>query len=118
MKKIKRTVIKGRNIANKLGFPTANLEYRKADNLEYGVYAAKVIFNKKAYQGLAHIGPSKTFNIKEPRIEVHIFNLSKNLYNKQITIKFLKKIRNSKKFDSEIALINQIKKDITTIHNL
>ena len=118
MTTITRQIIKGHNLANKLGFPTANLKYYKTDNLEFGTYTIKTILNKKTYHGLAHIGPSPTFNIKQPKIEIHLFDFNQNIYHKKITIQFIKKIRAPKKFPSQQQLIAQIKSDIIKAKDL
>ena len=58
-----------------------------------GVYAVKVKgpkFNKK---GIANIGYRPTFNGKKLLLEVHLFNFYRNLYNKYLTVEFLKFIR-------------------------
>ena len=109
---ITRQIIKGKNLANKLGFPTANLKYYKKDNLEFGVYIIKALFNKKIFHGLAHVGPSPTLKIKQPRIEIHLFNFNQDIYQQKITIQFFEKIRPIKKFPTQQKLINQIKQDI------
>mgnify|MGYP005654148589 CR=1 FL=1 len=59
-------------------------------------------------RGIANLGYRPTFNQKEILLEVHIFNFSRNLYNKHLTIEFIDFIRKEKKFKN----INQLKKQI------
>ena len=75
-----------------------------------GVYAVKVKKqnDKKFIKGIANLGYRPTFNQKKILLEVHLFNFSGNLYNKYLTINFLKFIRKEKKFKN----INQLKKQI------
>ena len=75
-----------------------------------GVYAVKILINKnkKLLRGIANLGYRPTFNQKEILLEVHIFNFSRNLYNKHLTIEFIDFIRKEKKFKN----INQLKKQI------
>ena len=49
---------------------------------------------------------------KKILLEVNIFNFSGNLYNKKLSVEFLKIIRGEKKFKGVSELKNQIKKDI------
>ena len=75
-----------------------------------GVYAVKVniLNSNKILKGIANLGYRPTFNQKEILLEVHIFNFSRNLYNKHLTIEFIDFIRKEKKFKN----INQLKKQI------
>ena len=62
----------------------------------------------KSIRGIANLGYRPTFNEKKILLEVHLFNFSGNLYNKDLTVEFLKFIRKEKKFDN----VNQLKKQI------
>ena len=67
---------------------------------------------RKFYKGIANLGYRPTFNQKKILLEVNIFNFSGNLYNKKLSVEFLKFIRGEKKFKGISELKNQIKKDI------
>lgn len=111
------TVIKGSSIGRKLGFPTANINPHHEVIPARGVYAVKVIFDKKRLDGICNIGYKPTFKIPgRPRehIELHIFNFHKNIYGKYLEVQFIRKIREEKKFSSSAALVEQIKKDINS----
>ena len=79
-----------------------------------GVYAVKVKINnsRKSYKGIANLGYRPTFNQKKILLEVNIFNFSGNLYNKKLSVEFLKFIRGEKKFIGVDDLRSQIKKDL------
>ena len=100
----------GRKMGRKIGFPTCNIELNDHVIARPGVYAVKVLVrkNKKLLKGIANLGYRPTFNQKKILLEVHIFNFSRNLYNKHLTIEFIDFIRNEKKFKN----INQLKKQI------
>jgi len=100
----------GRKMGRKIGFPTCNIELNDYVIARPGVYAVKVLVrkNKKLLKGIANLGYRPTFNQKKILLEVHIFNFSRNLYNKHLTIEFIDFIRNEKKFKN----INQLKKQI------
>ena len=79
-----------------------------------GVYAIKVKNpnNSKYIKGIANLGYRPTFNEKKILLEVHLFNFSGNLYNKYLTVEFIKFIRKEKKFKNVEQLRKQIKIDL------
>jgi riboflavin kinase/FMN adenylyltransferase len=109
---LRGTVIHGDGRGKELGFPTANLKI--SDELikpKVGVYLA--IANK--YQCLVNIGHRPTFGDKqELSIEAHLLDFSENLYNAELELEFIDKIRDEKKFSSKEELIQQIKEDINS----
>lgn len=107
------TVVKGRSIGRKLGFPTANINPHHEAIPPSGVYAVDVRLNRKLYTGILNIGTRPTFSRDiEPTIELHIFNFKKNIYAQDVEIIFKKKIRDEERFSSIEALRRQIQKDI------
>ena len=105
-------VIKGSQRGRKIGFPTCNILLKKYIIPKFGVYAVNVKINNISKKGIANIGYRPTFNGKKLLLEVNIFGIKKNLYNKNINVIFNKFIRPEKKFNNIIELKNQIKKDI------
>jgi len=99
----------------KIGFPTANLNYCKNRLLpKNGVYATISNINDKKYFSVTNIGFKPTFNdyIISQSIETHILNFNNNIYKKNITIEFFDKIRDEIKFKNADELKLQISKDI------
>ena len=105
-------VIKGSQRGRKIGFPTCNILLKKYVLPKFGVYAVNVKINNLSKKGIANVGYRPTFNGKKLLLEVNIFGIKKNLYNKNINVVFNKFIRPEKKFNNIIELKNQIKKDI------
>jgi len=107
-------VEKGRQIGKKIGFPTCNLDIKDYVLAKPGVYAIKVKTEKSNsfIKGIANLGYRPTFNQKKLLLEVHLFNFSGNLYNKYLTVEFLKFIRKEKKFKDTKQLKKQIKSDL------
>ncbi|SHJ59251.1 riboflavin kinase / FMN adenylyltransferase [Tangfeifania diversioriginum] len=112
------TVVEGQRVGRKMGFPTANIEASDPHKLipGYGVYAVEIILSGEKYGGMLNIGTRPTFNNNADNrsIEVHIFNFSGDIYNKEITLIFEAKIRDEKKFSGPEALVEQLKKDKET----
>ena len=95
-----------------LGFPTANIYPAGEIIPPRGVYLVKVTIDKKMFQGIANVGERPSFKKGNViNIEVHIFNFNRDIYEKEIEIMFLRKIRNERKFSSKDTLIDQLKKD-------
>ena len=107
-------VEKGRKIGRKVGFPTCNIDIGNYVISKPGVYAVNVKIPKikKKYKGIANLGYRPTFKQKKILLEVNLFNFSGNLYNKKLSVEFLKFIRGEKKFNGVDDLRAQIKKDL------
>ncbi len=107
-------VQKGRQIGKKIGFPTCNISIKDYVLAKPGVYAVKVLRknNSKYIKGIANLGYRPTFNQKKILLEVHLFNFSGNLYNKYLSVEFLKFIRKEKKFKNVDQLKTQIQTDL------
>ena len=113
---IQGNVQKGKQLGKKIGFPTANIDIKDYILACPGVYAvrAKITKNSKIVKGIANLGYRPTFNGKKILLEVHLFNFSGNLYDKNLTVEFLKFIRKEKKFKNVNELKKQIKIDLLT----
>jgi len=111
---IEGIVQKGRQVGKKIGFPTCNIDIKDYVLAKPGVYAVKVLKknNSKYIKGIANLGYRPTFNEKKILLEVHLFNFSGNLYNKYLSVEFLKFIRKEKKFKNVNQLRKQIKIDL------
>ena len=113
-------VEKGRSLGKKIGFPTCNLDIKEYVLAKPGVYGVKVKRrnNNSWIKGIANLGYRPTFNQKKLLLEVHLFNFSGNLYNKYLTVEFLKFIRKEKKFKTAEQLKKQIKSDLLVAKKL
>ena len=105
---------KRKTIRKKIGFPTANIDIKDYVLACPGVYGVRVNFRNKSniLRGIANLGYRPTFNRKKILLEVHLFNFSGNLYDKNLTVEFLKFIRKEKKFKNLDQLKKQIKIDL------
>ncbi len=106
-------VVYGKQNGRKLGLPTANVEYEANKLLPSdGVYAGFLIMNEKKYKCLINIGMNPTFNAEVRTLEAHIADFSGDLYGKYVTVQFIRKIREEKKFISPEELRIQIESDL------
>lgn len=114
------TVIKGTRLGRILGFPTANINPHHEVIPAPGIYAVKIILDKKELKGACYIGTRPTIGPgpraqgaeKKINVEVNIFGFHKNIYGKYLEIQFVKKIRSDRKFSSLVLLGRQIRKDV------
>jgi len=113
------TVVEGQKLGRRIQFPTANIESSDIHKIipGFGVYAVQVKINNELHQGMLNIGTRPTIdkNADHRSIEVHIFNFNKDIYHKQLEIKFVTKIREEQKFASIDELKTQLEKDKTTV---
>ena len=108
-------VIHGDKKGRTIGFPTANIPIKRIKSPVSGVFAVKVIIEDGTEQyGVANIGHRPTVDGTKTQLEVHLFNFSKDIYRKHLTVYFYKKIRDEIKFESFEALKSQIHQDSDT----
>tara|TARA_B100001248_G_scaffold261012_1_gene250863 strand:+ start:377 stop:1312 length:936 start_codon:yes stop_codon:yes gene_type:complete len=105
-------VIGGLGRGKSLGFPTANI---LIDNYKIkpgnGVYYISSLLEGQITNGMMNVGVNPTFKDKGHSIEIHFFDFNQNLYDKEISIRVIKKIREEKKFDSADELTTQLQMD-------
>jgi len=106
-------VVKGRQLGRTIGFPTANLKIEENYKLIPldGVYIVKSYLDGKEVFGMMNIGTNPTVDGKERTIETYFLDFEGDLYDKEIRIHFLHRIRPEEKFDSLDALKEEIKND-------
>ena len=109
---IQGKVIKGQKRGRRIGFPTCNIKLNDYIIPKLGVYSVIVKTNQFKKKGIANIGYRPTFNGQNLLLEVNIFGINKNLYNKEVKVNFVKFIRAEKKFRNLEQLKKQIKIDI------
>lgn len=112
---LKGKVVEGKKIGRMLGYPTANIEPDYPYKLipADGVYAVQVLLDSLSYKAMLYIGPRPTIEYSNSKrtIEVNIFDFDNDIYKKNITVRFLHRLREDKKFSSRQELLDQISKD-------
>jgi riboflavin kinase/FMN adenylyltransferase len=115
-------VVVGKKLGKDLGFPTANITISEPNKIipQNGVYAVMIEAEGNTYMGMMNIGyrPTIDHNSINRVLEVHIIDFVGDLYNKLISVSFIKRIRDEQKFDSVEELVNQIIKDKENITNI
>lgn len=114
-------VVSGNKIGRELGYRTANINLEKEFRLieTSGVYATYVDYEGKEYKSMTYIGKKPTVNNDEiENIEVHLFDFDGDLYDKEIKVRFVKRVRGEQKFESLDALKKQIQIDEKNIKEI
>ncbi|MDD3144519.1 MAG: riboflavin kinase [Candidatus Gracilibacteria bacterium] len=108
IKEIKGVIIKGNQLGRTIGFPTANIRLEK-DTIEDGTYKINIIIDTKIYHGAGSANNDKGL------FESFIFDFNESIYDKEIEVIILEKIRNNYKFNNLEELKNQIQEDLKII---
>jgi riboflavin kinase/FMN adenylyltransferase len=106
-------VVSGRRVGRTIGFPTANLSVDSALLVPAaGVYAAVTNINGQEYATMVNIGTCPTVTaVGRQTIEANIIGWSGDLYDSEIAIDFVSRLRSERKFDSLEALMHQLDDD-------
>lgn len=110
-------VIHGAERGRLLGFPTANLSQIETLLPPLGVYACRTQVDGKIYPVALNIGPNPTFGEEQLKVEAHLIGFSGDLYDRTMTLEFIRRLRGVVKFDGIEALKAQLQSDIAeSIH--
>tara|TARA_A100001011_G_scaffold86198_2_gene90368 strand:- start:17445 stop:18380 length:936 start_codon:yes stop_codon:yes gene_type:complete len=106
------TVVAGKGRGKKMGFPTANILLEKLKiKPGNGVYLISSKYAGIKIYGMMNIGNNPTFDDKSPSIEVHFFDFDQKIYDENIQMQIITRIRNEIKFSGSDELSNQLIED-------
>ena len=110
------TVVHGLKLGRTLGYPTANIQVTEDYKLipKDGVYVVYSYIGGQKVYGMMSIGKNPTIEGKGASIEVYFFDFNGDLYDRELTIYFLKYLREERKFSSVALLKKQLQDDETT----
>ena len=115
-------VVHGDHRGRELGYPTANLKADENSCLpQLGIYAGFLTneLTKERYPAAISVGPNSTFNQQHLSLEAYVLDQTDlDLYGNRIALEFLKKLRNTEKFDSVEQLLDQMGQDVDETRRL
>ena len=112
-------VVTGAGRGEGLGFPTANLDVNSGQALPPdGVYAGLAHINGKIYQTMTNVGKDPTFGVSERTIEAYLLDYSGDLYGHELTVDFVARLRDEKKFKNVDELKKQVAEDVRQGKNI
>lgn len=105
-------VVHGKKLGRTIGFPTANIKVPQNKIIpKKGVYYTNVLINGKYFKGITSVGNNPTVNGQELTIETYVLDFEGSLYEKEIKLLFIDRIRDEVKFNSLDELVTQIQND-------
>ena len=106
----------GARVGRELGFPTANINLKRYSVPVRGVFAVLLRVRGNVYRGAANVGIRPTVgDLVKPILEVHLLNFNKNIYGEKVSVEFMHKVRDEKKFSNIESLVRNIEKDVKTV---
>lgn len=108
-------VVPGDGRGRTLGIPTANIDVWSQRVLpKAGVYACWVKIGEETRMGVSNVGVRPTFEKgrTSPQVETHLLDFDQNLYNYRISISFIERLRDERRFPDVDTLVSQIRSDI------
>lgn len=106
-------VVSGERRGRTLGFPTANLEVGGDMAVPAnGIYATRAFVDGECHMAATSIGTRPTFDGKGRTIEAFLLGFDNILYNKELRLEFVSRLRDELKFDSVEALLEQMALDV------
>jgi len=109
---ISGSVVHGREIGHTLGFPTANIFTSNELIPQDGVYAVMVSVEGKLVKGACNIGLNQTFDGGTHTIEVFLLDFSGEIYGRELSVCFVQRLRDVRKFSDASALKLAIAQDV------
>ncbi|WP_294819922.1 bifunctional riboflavin kinase/FAD synthetase [uncultured Flavobacterium sp.] len=106
-------VVKGKQLGRTIGFPTANIFVKEDYKLipHNGVYVVTALIDGVVREGMMNIGMRPTVEGGTLSIEVHLLDLDKDLYGREIRVNLHQRLRDEQKFASVEALREQLLQD-------
>ena len=112
-------VTRGAGRGRGIGYPTANLESRNELAPPAGVYATTVTIDGALRPSITNIGLRPTFaDVASPVIETHVFDFDRDLYDRELRLSFVQRLRDERAFADVDALRAQIDADARTARRL
>src|SRR5881398_13747 len=114
------TVVRGDNLGKKIGFPTANLSAHNEQFPPNGVYFAEARLEGVAYPGVVNLGyrPTVSSSKTERILEIHLLDFDRDIYGKDLELRFIRYLRPEKKFENVDVLVHQIERDVQQAREL
>jgi riboflavin kinase/FMN adenylyltransferase len=111
---ISGTVVHGEKLGRTLGYPTANVAPKHATQLipAQGIYAAHVVIGQETFPAMLSIGTRPTVSDSgHISIEAYLFDFDRDIYDADVSIQFIERMRDELKFESLEALKLALKDD-------
>jgi riboflavin kinase/FMN adenylyltransferase len=108
-------IIHGRGLGTQFQIPTANLQTPNELIPRQGIYVTILTVEGRRHKGVTNVGFRPTVSAEGDAslsIETHLLDFERDVYGKKVTLEFLVRLRDERRFPGEKALIEQMRKDI------
>jgi riboflavin kinase / FMN adenylyltransferase len=109
---VRGEVVRGAGRGRTLGFPTANVKTDRPLGLPVGVYVSRLAVATRQHQAVVNVGFRPTFGETELAVEAHVLDFTGDLYDQRVTLTFIRRLREERKFSNVDALRQQIALDV------
>lgn len=111
-------VVRGREIGQAIGYPTANIATQNELIPADGVYAVMVLISGRLVQGACSVGKNPTFSSLNRTIEVFMLDFSDQVYEQEVAVYFVQKLRNLIRFEGVSELVKAIANDVVEARSI
>ncbi len=109
---ISGTVVEGKHMGTRIGFPTVNIDTDGRKQLPaFGVYLCRLESGGDAWNAVVNIGNQPTIPSGRVTVEAHALDASLNLYGRRARVRLIRRLRPEKRFETIDGLIDQITQD-------
>ncbi|MFN2119888.1 MAG: bifunctional riboflavin kinase/FAD synthetase [Anaerolineales bacterium] len=115
------SVVHGDSRGADLGFPTANIEYPPEKILPLnGVYACWASVDAQRHAAAVNVGVRPQFHdgVRVPLVEAHLLDFEGQIYDQDMQLEFVSRLRDERKFESVPALVEQMKRDVGAVRQM
>jgi len=106
-------VVHGDHRGRTIGFPTANIEvWDKRVLPAYGVYACRAVIGEQRHMAVTNLGVRPTFSGARLTIEAYLLDFDRDIYGQTLTLEFVERLREERRFNGVEALVAQIGRDV------
>jgi riboflavin kinase/FMN adenylyltransferase len=114
------TVVDGDKLGRTIGFPTANLSAHSEQFPPNGVYFVEARLEGVLHHGVVNVGVRPTIASRTPQrtLELHLLDFAREIYGKEVEVRFIERLRDEKKFANVDALKQQIAADVQRARDL
>ena len=116
--RIRGTVVRGAGRGTDLGYPTANVAGVDTLLPGEGIYAGRALVEGRLWPAAISLGPNPTFDERVRKVEAYLMDYAGQLYDRQIEVDFLTRLRDIVRFDSVDRLVAEMGRDVAAAREI
>lgn len=109
---LRGTIVGGKKLGRKLGYPTANMTYdHKFIIPKTGIYYTNITVKGQQHKSITSVGTNPTVNGDQLTIETYILDFDETIYGEEVELYFIDYMRGEIRFESLEGLVRQLERD-------